>query len=173
MLLQSLIAFPKVKRQVLLCEPEAKQPKDFTDNTMFWVNQEFGIMWVVVVAVCNYNQGCCINFIAFFRWLTACRCSLMSLRMWILDTYIIVLWDIVVGGMACLPLQISLMDVAIYVMLIDWLEGHVVIKTCATYPNLFWNNWMKKPKRIWLTEVYLKTVIKIEVVFLWTLLYLD
>jgi len=43
-LLQSLIAFPKVKRQVLLCEPEAKQPKDFTDNTMFWVNQEFGIM---------------------------------------------------------------------------------------------------------------------------------
>jgi len=45
-LLQSLIAFPKVKRQVLLCEPEAKQPKDFTDNTMFWVNQEFGIMWV-------------------------------------------------------------------------------------------------------------------------------
>ena len=44
--LQSLIAFPKVKRQVLLCEPEAKQPKDFTDNTMFWVNQEFGIMWV-------------------------------------------------------------------------------------------------------------------------------
>ena len=44
--LQSLIAFPKVKRQVLLCDPEAKQPKDFTDNTMFWVNQEFGIMWV-------------------------------------------------------------------------------------------------------------------------------
>lgn len=40
----SLIAFPKVKRQVLLCEPEAKQPKDFTDNTMFWVNQEFGII---------------------------------------------------------------------------------------------------------------------------------
>ena len=46
--LQSLIAFPKVKRQVLLCEPEAKQPKDFTDNTMFWVNQEFGIMWVEI-----------------------------------------------------------------------------------------------------------------------------
>jgi len=41
---QSLIAFPKVKRQVLLCEPEAKQSKDFTDNTMFWVNQDFGIM---------------------------------------------------------------------------------------------------------------------------------
>ena len=41
---QSLIAFPKIKRQVLLCEPEARSLKDFTDNSLFWVNQEFGLM---------------------------------------------------------------------------------------------------------------------------------
>jgi len=47
MFLQSLVAFPKIKRQVLVCEPEVKQPKDFTENTMLWVNQEFAIMYVL------------------------------------------------------------------------------------------------------------------------------
>lgn len=37
----SLVAFAKVKRQILLCDPEIKTLKDFTNNTMFWVNQEF------------------------------------------------------------------------------------------------------------------------------------
>ena len=43
---QSLVAFAKVKRQILLCDPEIKTLKDFTNNTMFWVNQEFCMMWV-------------------------------------------------------------------------------------------------------------------------------
>jgi hypothetical protein len=43
-MMQSLIAFPKIKRQVLVSEPEVKQPKDFTENTVLWVNQEFAIM---------------------------------------------------------------------------------------------------------------------------------
>lgn len=41
---QSLVAFPKLKRQILLCEPEAKSPKDFSDVSLFWVNQEFAVM---------------------------------------------------------------------------------------------------------------------------------
>lgn len=41
---QSLVAFAKLKRQILLCQPEAKSPKDFTDSSLFWVNQEFAVM---------------------------------------------------------------------------------------------------------------------------------
>ncbi|XP_062592682.1 cullin-5-like, partial [Saccostrea cucullata] len=42
--LWSLIAFPKIKRQLLLCEPDAKSAKDFNDATQFWVNQEFALI---------------------------------------------------------------------------------------------------------------------------------
>lgn len=42
--LWSLVAFPKLKRQVLLCDPDAKSPKDFDDSTMFWVNQDFAVI---------------------------------------------------------------------------------------------------------------------------------
>lgn len=42
--LWSLVAFPKIKRQVLLCEPPVKGPKDFTEGTLFSINQEFGLM---------------------------------------------------------------------------------------------------------------------------------
>ncbi|XP_014663388.1 PREDICTED: cullin-5-like isoform X2 [Priapulus caudatus] len=42
--LWSLIAFPKIKRQVVLCEPEARSPKDFTDATLFWINQKFALV---------------------------------------------------------------------------------------------------------------------------------
>ncbi|GFQ74146.1 cullin-5 [Trichonephila clavata] len=42
--LWSLVAFPKLKRQVLLCTPEAKSPKDFDDSTQFWVNQDFSLI---------------------------------------------------------------------------------------------------------------------------------
>ena len=36
---QSLVAFAKMKRQVVQCLPDAKSPKDFTDATVFWFNQ--------------------------------------------------------------------------------------------------------------------------------------
>ena len=42
--LQSLVAFPKLKRQVLLYEPQVNSPKDFTEGTLFSVNQEFSLM---------------------------------------------------------------------------------------------------------------------------------
>jgi cullin-5 len=38
------VAFPKLKRQVLLFTPEVQSPKDFDENTMFWVNQEFALV---------------------------------------------------------------------------------------------------------------------------------
>lgn len=41
---QSLVAFPKLKRQVLSYEPPVSSPKDFTDSTLFYVNQEFSLM---------------------------------------------------------------------------------------------------------------------------------
>lgn len=44
--LWSLVAFPKIRRQVLLYKPEAQSPKDFDENTQFWVNQEFALVYV-------------------------------------------------------------------------------------------------------------------------------
>lgn len=46
---QSLVAFPKLKRQVLSYDPPVSSPKDFTDSTLFYVNQEFSLMYVTVV----------------------------------------------------------------------------------------------------------------------------
>ncbi|KAF4008850.1 hypothetical protein G4228_000656, partial [Cervus hanglu yarkandensis] len=40
----SLVAFPKLKRQVLLYEPQVNSPKDFTEGTLFSVNQEFSLI---------------------------------------------------------------------------------------------------------------------------------
>ncbi|XP_076445369.1 cullin-5-like isoform X2 [Babylonia areolata] len=42
--LLSLLFFPKLKRQVLLTEPDVKGLKDIHDGTMFWVNQEFALI---------------------------------------------------------------------------------------------------------------------------------
>lgn len=42
--LWSLVAFPKLKRQLLLYEPLVQAPKDFNENTLFWVNQEFSVI---------------------------------------------------------------------------------------------------------------------------------
>lgn len=42
--LWSLCAFPKIKRQLILIDPSAQSPKDFSNATKFWVNQEFAIM---------------------------------------------------------------------------------------------------------------------------------
>ncbi|KAL8606036.1 Cullin-5 [Nucella lapillus] len=42
--LLSLLYFPKLKRQVLLTEPNVKGLKDIHDGTMFWVNQEFALI---------------------------------------------------------------------------------------------------------------------------------
>ncbi|XP_030369907.1 cullin-5 [Scaptodrosophila lebanonensis] len=43
--LWSLVAFPKIKKQILLMEPAAiSSPKDFAENTLFYINQEFAIV---------------------------------------------------------------------------------------------------------------------------------
>lgn len=42
--LWSLVAFPKLKRQPLLHNPMTLAPKDFTENTIFWINQEFALI---------------------------------------------------------------------------------------------------------------------------------
>ncbi|KAM7373965.1 hypothetical protein PAMP_006649 [Pampus punctatissimus] len=42
--LWSLVAFPKLKRQVLLYEPVVSSPKDFAEGTLFFVNQEFSLI---------------------------------------------------------------------------------------------------------------------------------
>ncbi|CAG2172655.1 unnamed protein product, partial [Oppiella nova] len=42
--LWSLIAFPKLKRQVLVCESDVKSVKDFDDSTLFAINQEFSVI---------------------------------------------------------------------------------------------------------------------------------
>jgi cullin-5 len=41
---QSLVAFPKLKRQLLTCHPEVQSPRDFTENTIFFVNQDFSLI---------------------------------------------------------------------------------------------------------------------------------
>lgn len=42
--LWSLVAFPKLKRQLLIMEPLVQSPKDFAEHTLFWVNQDFAII---------------------------------------------------------------------------------------------------------------------------------
>lgn len=42
--LWSLVAFPKLKRQLLLFSPNVGAPKDFTEHTVFWVNQDFALI---------------------------------------------------------------------------------------------------------------------------------
>jgi hypothetical protein len=43
-ILKQLVAFAKLKHQILCYSPEVKQPKDFDDNTLFWINQDFCIV---------------------------------------------------------------------------------------------------------------------------------
>eukprot|EP00118_Oscarella_pearsei_P008730 m.46496 g.46496 ORF g.46496 m.46496 type:complete len:786 (+) comp33701_c0_seq2:3-2360(+) len=42
--LWSLTAFPRIKHQVLLCQPEVKSPKDFNDDSLFSINQGFVVV---------------------------------------------------------------------------------------------------------------------------------
>uniref|UniRef100_A0A8C6TBM2 Cullin-5 n=1 Tax=Neogobius melanostomus TaxID=47308 RepID=A0A8C6TBM2_9GOBI len=42
--LWSLVAFPKLKRQVLSYDPLVSSPKDFAEGTLFFVNQEFSLI---------------------------------------------------------------------------------------------------------------------------------
>ncbi|XP_058789635.1 cullin-5 [Phymastichus coffea] len=42
--LWSLCAFPKIKRQLIFADPPAHSPKDFSQSTKFWVNQEFALI---------------------------------------------------------------------------------------------------------------------------------
>lgn len=42
--LWSLVAFPKLKRQLLLHHPVSTAPKDFAEHTVFWINQEFALI---------------------------------------------------------------------------------------------------------------------------------
>jgi len=42
--LWSLVAFPKLKRQVLLVEPPNLKPTEWTENTAFWINQDFAMV---------------------------------------------------------------------------------------------------------------------------------
>ncbi|XP_037944656.1 cullin-5 [Teleopsis dalmanni] len=42
--LWSLVAFPKLKKQILFMEPNIGTPKEFTENTMFYINQDFAVV---------------------------------------------------------------------------------------------------------------------------------
>ncbi|XP_017786089.1 PREDICTED: cullin-5 isoform X2 [Nicrophorus vespilloides] len=42
--LWSLVAFPKLKRQLLLLSPAVSGSKDFTEHTLFWINQNFSLI---------------------------------------------------------------------------------------------------------------------------------
>ncbi|XP_065226095.1 cullin-5 isoform X2 [Planococcus citri] len=42
--LWSLVAFPKIKKQVVMYEPEVQTPKDFKTDTVFWINQDFSLI---------------------------------------------------------------------------------------------------------------------------------
>ena len=42
--LWGLVAFPKLKRQLLVYEPQVSKPTDFNSSTMFSINHSFGIL---------------------------------------------------------------------------------------------------------------------------------
>ena len=44
--LWSLVAFPKLKRQVLLAEPSNQKPTEWNENTVFWINQVRIFYWL-------------------------------------------------------------------------------------------------------------------------------
>lgn len=39
-----MVAFPKLKRQLLCYDPIVQGPKDFSENTLFWINHDFCIV---------------------------------------------------------------------------------------------------------------------------------
>lgn len=49
------MAFPKLKRQLLICHPEVQSPRDFTENTIFAVNQDFSLVFVMFCFFCFVN----------------------------------------------------------------------------------------------------------------------
>ena len=53
--LWSLVAFPKLKRQVLLSEPPNTKPTEWNENTVFWINQVQQIGRSVQCKVTRYN----------------------------------------------------------------------------------------------------------------------
>lgn len=63
--LWSLCAFPKLKRQLLLVEPHAATPKDFANDTRFWVNQEFSIVLVFIFYIQKKCHDVCYIFNLF------------------------------------------------------------------------------------------------------------
>lgn len=63
--LWSLCAFPKLKRQLLLVEPHAATPKDFANDTRFWVNQEFSIVLVFIFYIQKKCHDVCYIFNSF------------------------------------------------------------------------------------------------------------
>lgn len=42
--LVTLVAFPKIKHQILLTDCAPVNPKNFTDSTLFWINQDFSVV---------------------------------------------------------------------------------------------------------------------------------
>ena len=53
---QSLVAFPKLKRQLLTCCPEVQSPRDFTENSIFCVNQDFSLMYFTFHYFNSFNS---------------------------------------------------------------------------------------------------------------------
>lgn len=69
--LWSLCAFPKLKRQLLLVVPHATTPKDFANDTKFWINQEFAIVLVFIFFTRNVTMHVVIfvwlgNYLSFY-----------------------------------------------------------------------------------------------------------
>ena len=58
--LWSLVAFPKLKRQVLLFDPPNSKPTEWNENTVFWINQVinrfkfFNLFWFLFTT--NYHR---------------------------------------------------------------------------------------------------------------------
>jgi cullin-5 len=46
--LWSLVAFPKLKHQLLLCDPPAKTPRDFTDRSLLCINHDFALVYGIL-----------------------------------------------------------------------------------------------------------------------------
>ena len=59
--LWSLVAFPKLKRQVLLFDPPNSKPTEWNENTVFWINQ--------VITACSLKTFClCLMFYRILQW---------------------------------------------------------------------------------------------------------
>lgn len=77
---QSLVAFPRLKRQILLTSSEIGSLKEFKENTEFWINEQFCLVYDYYKILLINNIGIQIIIIHFLLNLYNILVKMVSFR---------------------------------------------------------------------------------------------